>query len=199
MATWLTQAPVESEMLRLTAKRPMGGDQVLVELSVADLRDRTPMDYAEYLTGQCEEWADTLNRECTFLLQWFAAGERPIATLQFRCGPFDASAMPVDGSPESFLLQMQATILQKDKLLLDMVRTSGESYRAIIELLTERLVTLERDRSNVESQRFEVARAEADLSGEAADNEKFKQLVGLAERLITAGAKASKGSGENFE
>lgn len=195
IANWMQEAPAESEALRLTAKRPLGGDQLLVEIQITELAEKTPQGYAEYLVSQCEQWADTLNRECSFLLQWLAGGERPLATLQFRCGPFDANAVPIDGSPESFLLQLQATTLQKDKMLLEMVRTMSEGYRGMIELLSDRLVTLERDRSSVEAQRAEIVKSEADLLTDAQDNERFKYLVGLAEKLLQAGA-AAQGQGQ---
>lgn len=188
LASWLQEMPGETQFLKVSTRAGMGAQQVLLELPVAELAGEKPVAFAERILRQCESWSDTVNRECLFVAQFLLDQDKPTSTIQFRVGPINGDAMPIDGSCESWILQLQATLHQKDRLILDMMKTAGEAYQRIIETLTERLGALESNRATVEKLREQLVaeRAEITAGTEAGSNAKFDRLLGVAEKLLTA-------------
>ena len=199
LAIWLTDCPDGSQYLKVITRGTMGATQTILELAVAELEGKTPTTLAERIFAQCESWADTVGRECVFTCQYLADSDRPTSTCQFRVGPMDGNAIPVDGSPESFILQLQATIHQKDRLFIDLIQgvsaahaRTEESYQQVIAWLAKRIDFLERGREEVDTLKDELLRSEANEIAGASRNQQFDRLAGIAERLLLAKIKETE-------
>lgn len=194
LGLWVDRAPEKSDSLRVSARAGYSGDQTLLKLDDCDIKNGNAADISRRILDEAEAWSDTEARECTFLCQFFDNSENVKSTFKFRLGPVDANAITLDGSPESMITQMQATMLEKDKILISVFRQQAEMWNSLIEKLLQRNLALESEKISVENLKEEITEAQFEILQNAPGDDKLKGLVDMATRLLEANLKAKSNS-----
>lgn len=129
----------------------------------------------------CAMWADQAQKETTFYVQWME-GDRPIATQHFKVSPLNdgIDGLPVDGSTESILANLQAANLRKDEEIIkimqavsNMLVQQAETSQAVI----EHRMALERE--NLQLKEMLIEKNED-------DSEWKKEVLGVIKGFVPA-------------
>lgn len=182
---FLVKPPGAATILRVET-RAMTEIQTLVELSIEETRSQPSDTLFDSVYAACESWAESAERKVKFVGQWIGEAGRTLATLQWSISP-EGSGPMWDGNVESLIGHLHAKLAEKDKIFLELLRTSFEFNQQTVQSLTERNLYLEKQRLDTEKLREEFIRAEADIkAGNPDDDRRFRHLVGLAEKVLLA-------------
>jgi hypothetical protein len=192
LSNWVSRAPDNADSLRVISRAGFGGEQTLIQLGRSEIATGDGAAIAERIIEECEAWSDSEGRECLFTCQYFSDSENPVSTFRFRLGPVDGAGFQVDGSPESFLMQMQGTLLEKDKILIQVFKQQTDMWTGLLEKLLQRNIVLEQEKVNLEALKEELQESQMELVMTAGNDSKMSELMKTAQKLLEANINKAK-------
>lgn len=159
------------------------GEQVMQDRSAAEARS-APVQLANTVMALSERWARTEGRETRFRAQW-QAGERVLASHQWRCGEGDPTAL--DGTVESFLSQAQRHLEHRERTNLEGYNDQKDGWRELISAYRDEVKALRADNEQLRKrlQRADDTDAElARMQAEAAIGQKERTADIIEHRLL---------------
>lgn len=144
---FLAAPPTAADMLHVVAASPSGDSIVQVRARKEVLADVDEM--ATRINAACERWASSERRLVRFRASWYR-GERLLATHAFEHGVAVTDAPMLDGSSQSFLVQMQHAQLARDKLFIESLESMAranevtqDSWKSLLSIANKRNDALE--------------------------------------------------------
>lgn len=175
---WLKRQPENATVLRCSA-RSLGQNVVVREL-VAESECNDYASLAQGLWEDCEDWADSKEKDCRFLIEWIAE-DRPIATKELVMAPLNSDGSNLLDHGLEGLVAAQASVgLEKDKMLINMTKAMVEIVIRVSESIQS---SIERSGSR-ETENFRLR--EALLEAAAGDDEFKKEMIGLLKGFLPA-------------
>lgn len=175
---WLKRKPDESTVLRVSARSL--GQQITVREMVAETESKDPEGLAVGIYEDCEDWADSKEKEVRFLLEWLA-DNRPVATKELVMHPLNSDGIPsFDGSLEGILASQAATLLQKDQMIINMTKTMVDIVVRVSESIQVGV-----DRTHIrEQENFQLR--EALLEAASGDDEFKREMFAFFKNILPA-------------
>lgn len=127
LALFLRRPPAGAERVVVYAFTA-SGDHTMQDRSATEART-APVQLANTIMQLCERWARTEGRETRFRAQW-QAGERTLASHQWRCGEGDPTAL--DGTVESFMGQAQRHLEHRDRIHLEAYADQNAGWKDLV-------------------------------------------------------------------
>jgi hypothetical protein len=137
LTLFLRRPPIGAERVLVLAFTA-SGDHTMQDRSAAECR-AAPVQLANTIMQLCERWARTEGRETRFRAQW-QAGERTLASHQWRCGEGDPTAL--DGTVESFMGQAQRHLEHRDRIHLEAYSEQNTGWKELVAELRGELKVL---------------------------------------------------------
>jgi regulator of replication initiation timing len=198
LSEFLAAPPTAADVLHVFAASPSGDAIVQTRQRKEVLGDVDGM--AERITKACERWASSERRLVRFRASW-QRGERILATHTFEYGEAVSNAPMLDGSAQSFLVQMQHAQLERDKLFIESLEAvqrqneiTTDSWKSLLNIANKRNEALESENDKLRERlrkaddvgseiAIEAARAEIEARGRTADLIE-KRLMPIAQALV---------------
>lgn len=142
-----------------------------------DRNEVTP-ELATAINALIADSANDLGTTVSALLYWGCADGTKWRSKAFRAMCDDVlreHARPLDGSSLSIITQLQRSVEAKDRMMIEMFRTSGERHKTELEILDRMLARLEQRATDAESREAELedaaelATAEAERAARVAE------------------------------
>ena len=175
---WLKRQPQNATALRCSARSL--GQTITVRELVAETECSDYAGIAQGLYEDCEDWADSKEKDCRFLIEWIAE-DRPIATKELVMSPLNSDGTNLlDHGLEGLIAAQAATGLEKDKMLINMTKAMVEIVIRVSESIQGGIVQSHAR----ETENFKLR--EALLEATAGDDEFKKEVVGLLKGFLPA-------------
>lgn len=198
LAEFLAAPPSAAEMLHVVAAGPAGDSVVQVRTRKEVAAD---VDHiAARITAACERWASSERRLVRFRASWLR-GEKLLATHTFEHGTQQSDSPVLDGTAQSFLVQMQHAQLARDKLFIESLETMSraneltqDSWKSLLNIANKRNDALETENDKLRERlrksddvgneiAIEAARADIEARGRTAELIE-KRVLPLAQALV---------------
>jgi ribosome-binding ATPase YchF (GTP1/OBG family) len=198
LSEFLASPPTAADVLHVVAASASGDAIVQTRQRKEVLADVDAI--AERITKACERWASSERRLVRFRASW-QRGERILATHAFEYGEAVSNAPVLDGSAQSFLVQMQHAQLERDKLFIESLEAvqrqneiSTDSWKSLLNIANKRNEALEHENDKLRERlrksddvgneiAIESARAEIEARGRTADLLE-KRLLPIAQAFV---------------
>ena len=184
LAEFLAAPPAAADMLHVLAVGPAGDGIVQVRTKKEVQADVD--EICARITAACERWAASERRLVRFRASWLR-GERLLATHTFEYGTATSDAPVLDGTAQSFLVQMQHAQLARDKLFIESLESMAraneltqDSWKSLLNIANKRNDALESENDKLRDRlrkaddvgneiAIESARADIEARGRTAD------------------------------
>jgi hypothetical protein len=175
---WLKRQPHNATVLRCSARSL--GQIITVRELVAETECSDYNGLAKGLYEDCEDWADSKEKDTRFLIEWLAE-DRPIATKELVMSPLNSDGTNIlEHGLEGLIAAQAATGLQKDEMLIKMTKAMVEIVIRVSESIQAGIaVSHSREQEN-----FKLR--EALLDAAAGDDEFKKEVLGFVKAFLPA-------------
>lgn len=164
---WLKRKPENASVLRCSARSL--GQQITVRELIAAAEIEDTKGVATGLYEDCEDWADSKEKDTRFLLQWLD-GDRTIATKEIVMSPLNSDGQTGFDGLEGLVAAQAATGLQKDQMLINMTKAMVEIVIRVSEAFQGRM-------DHVHVQEAENLKLREALIEAASGDDEFKKEV----------------------
>lgn len=174
---WLKRKPENATILRCSARSL--GQMITVRELIAATEIEDTHGVATGLYEDCEDWADSKEKDVRFLLEWLD-NDRTIATKEMVMSPLNSDGHAGFDGLEGLIAAQAATGLQKDQMLINMTKAMVEIVIRVSESIQGGI-----DRSaSREQENFKLR--EALLEAAAGDDEFKKEMIGFLKGFLPA-------------
>ena len=205
LAEFLAAPPAAADMLHVVAIGPSGDGIVQVRTKKEVQADVD--EIATRITAACERWAASERRLVRFRASWLR-GERLLATHTFEHGTATTDQPVLDGTAQSFLVQMQHAQLARDKLFIESLESMAranevtqDSWKSLLNIANKRNDALETENDKLRERlrksddvgneiAMETARADIEARGRTADILE-KHVIPLAQAVAVQQLRAA--------
>jgi hypothetical protein len=89
-------------------------------------------------------------------------------------------------------MQMQGTLLEKDKILIQVFKQQTDMWTGLLEKLLQRNIVLEQEKVNLEALKEELQESQMELVMTAGNDSKMSELMKTAQKLLEANINKAK-------
>lgn len=153
IARFINSAPEESARIRIGVRSDGGTTiETMFELATAKVILSGAEQMGREIYMQTDQWAETSQRECTFVAQHLDGSQTVIGSTTWKIGGLLTNDVKLNGEVSSFMAQQQAHVHAVLSMHLQGFETLNRANRTIIELQAKRIAELERDRDQLRKQ-----------------------------------------------